>query len=95
LGHPGARIHWTASHNTKTNGIDSGSTPLATPPKPKTPSHDWLRGVTICLRHNSGNTMHDHYKRATNVYIDFAGANAEDLECGSPEIGRVINVFND
>jgi hypothetical protein len=49
-----------------------------------TPSHDWLSGVTICPRHSSGNTMHD-----------LAGANAEDLECGSLEIGRVINVFSD
>jgi hypothetical protein len=28
--------------------------------------------------------MHDHKKRATNVYIDLADANAEDLEIAEP-----------
>ena len=30
-------------------------------PLGNTPSHDWLRGVAICLRHSSRNTTHDHY----------------------------------
>jgi hypothetical protein len=37
--------------------------------------------------------MHDHYKRATNVYIDLAGANAEDLEIAAGQADTCANTI--
>jgi hypothetical protein len=37
--------------------------------------------------------MHDHYKRATNVYIGLAGANAEDLEIAADQADTCANAI--
>jgi hypothetical protein len=50
--------------------------------KPNTPSHYWLRGVAICLRHSSRNTMHDHYSESQMYILASLAPNAKDLEIG-------------